>query len=53
MINEEILRRTNEDRELIVTIKRRKTAYVGHTIVVECELEGKKKLIVSRRGYIT
>lgn len=50
--NNDILRRMGKDREMLLTIKRRKTAYLGHLIrnpkyqllqlVVEGKIEGKR-----------
>lgn len=50
--NENVLRRINRDRELLLTIKRRKTAYLGHImrntkyqllqLIIEGKIEGKR-----------
>lgn len=50
--NEEILRRMNTDRELLTSIKRRKTAYLGHVLrnkkytliqlIIKGKIEGKR-----------
>lgn len=52
--NEEVLRRTRKDRDLIVNIKKRKTAYLGHVIrnntmkllkiIIEGKVEGRRGL---------
>lgn len=50
--NEEVLKRVDEDRELLRTIKRRKTAYLGHVmrnkkyqllqLIIEGKIEGRR-----------
>jgi len=57
--NDEVLRIINKDRELLDTIKRRKTAYLGHVIrneryqflklIIEGKIEGKRG--IERKKY--
>lgn len=60
--NEEILRRMGRERELLSTIKRRKTAYLGHVmrneryhllqLIIEGKIEGRRGLGRKRMSWL-